>query len=262
MKFLIEDMGHRFGELKDITYKYAGYEIVKPIPFSYTFDMVLREKYEKYFPLSASIAVMLLCKDIGTNVFFSADRYNYLEFQKQYGDDFINTDLTTIKFKDLLDLNDPAYFIKASGAPNILKGKVYSTGEYDLLYQTYLNRSLGKYKVTDDYPLVISSVKDVEIASEYRFFVINGEIITGSMYLHKGKLWTKNIDNINDPLSMRLLQYAYRMVDKYWPDKAFVIDIAVMEDGAMKVLECNCIHCSGLYAVDIDRLVKKLVQTF
>lgn len=259
MIFLLEKLEDRFNELEVATNKYATSKMIKYIPFSYTFDMVLEKPYDKYFPIG-SVNTMLLTKDLGAKVFFTNDNYDYIRFAKEYGDDFINSDLKQIKFKDLMDLNLP-YFIRDAFGDNIIKGKVKKTNEEFLkLYAGNYGRSLGKKKIDDDYPIIVARPKMIE--SEYRFFVIKNKIITGSMYNFNGEFWIKNIDNIDDPLNNKLWKYAEDMIQKYSPDESFVIDIAILESGNMKVLECNCINCSGFYSIDIDKLIKTLVENY
>lgn len=259
MTFLLEDIGDRFDELQDAANEYATSQVIKFIPFAQTFDLVLDKPYSEYFPMS-SVNTMLIAKDFGAKVFFTDNNYDYIRFAKEYGDDFINSDLKQIKFKDLMDLNLP-YFIRDAFGDNIIKGKVKKTNEEFLqMYASNYGRSLVQKKIDDDYPMVVARSKTIE--SEYRFFVVKNKIITGSMYNFNGEFCIKNIDNTDDPLNMKLWNYAEAMIKKYSPDESFVIDIAILESGEMKVLECNCINCSGFYSIDIDKLIKTLVENY
>lgn len=259
MIFLLEDLYNRHYELEVATNKYASSKLIKYIPFSYTYDLILESPYSQYFPF-CSVNSMLLTKQLGANVFFTENNYDYVKFAKEYGNDFINNDLKQIKFKDLFELNLP-YFIRDAFGHNIIKGKVKKTNEEFLqLYSSNFGRSLGKNKIDDDYPMVVARPKNIE--SEYRFFVVKNRIITASMYMFNGQFWIKNIDDISDSLNNKLWNYAQKMIQKYSPDESFVIDIAILENTEMKVLECNCINCSGFYSIDIDKLVKTLVETY
>lgn len=45
--------------------------------------------------------------------------------------------------------------------------------------------------------------------------------------------------------------------EDYQPDKAFVIDIANTDNG-LKIVELNCINCSGFYEADIQKIIMNL----
>lgn len=259
MTFLLEDIDDRFNELRAFVNDHAESKTIKFIPFAQTFDLVLDKPYSEYFPLT-SVNTMLLTKELGSKVFFTESNYDYVRFAKEYGSNFINHDLKEIKFKDILDLNLP-YFIRDAYGDNMIKGKVKKTNEeFTNMYYQFYGRTMGKKTITDDYPVVIS--KPVNIESEYRFFVVKNKIITGSMYNFNGEFWIRNIDERDTPLDKKLWDFAQQMIDVYSPDESFVIDIAVLENTELKVLECNCINCSGFYAVNIEKLVKELVETY
>lgn len=257
MKFILEDIGDRFSELKnEIDQTGSWYKEIKFIPFSMTFDIALPDQnYADYFPFS-SVNTMLLAKKLGMNVFFTDGKYDYTRFAQEYGPDFINPDLTVIKFKSLLDLKGPDIYIRDAYGDNIIKGKVLEgEQEYQMAYGQFMNRSMGDKKITDDYPIIISTPKN--IVREYRFFVVNNEVITGSMYQESGQYFIKNIDSF-DYFSVSL--FVEKMIERYSPDKSFVIDIAEMKDGSFKVVECNCINCSGFYSIDIRQVIRELIN--
>lgn len=263
MKFIIEDIGDRFQELREsISNKGIWFKEVKHIPFSFTWDISLPDtNYSSYFPF-CSVNTMLLAKKIGMNVFFTESNYDYIRFAKEYGDEFINHDLKIFKFGDLplieynsTDLNKTIYIRDAYG-DNLVKGRVHSHMELTAKYSEYYGRSMGSKIIDDNYIMVCASPK--YIAKEYRFFVIKGELITGSMYNSDGEFYIKNIDNDREYDRHRL--FVNKMIQKYSPDSCFVIDICELEDKSLKVVECNCINCSGFYAIDIEKLIDKLLN--
>jgi hypothetical protein len=73
-----------------------------------------------------------------------------------------------------------------------------------------------------------------EIFSEYRFLVVDGEVVTGSQY-----------------------KYAQSMVDLWNPNRAFAIDIALTKNG-YKVIEINSINSAGFYHCDIGKFVNAI----
>jgi hypothetical protein len=97
----------------------------------------------------------------------------------------------------------------------------------------------------------VSPIKS--IFREYRFFVVNRVVVTGSMYNEDNKLIRRALDTQDDVVR----EYAQSMVNIWQPDTVFVIDIAVLNDtGDMKIVEFNNVNASGFYKSDIRSFVR------
>ena len=97
---------------------------------------------------------------------------------------------------------------------------------------------------------LIAEVKD--IYSEYRFFVLGDEVITGSRYIINGEVVTSTI------IPEELLNTAKEYAKLYTPHKLFTMDIAVMKNGDYKIVEYNAFNGSGHYECDLFKLFDKL----
>lgn len=86
------------------------------------------------------------------------------------------------------------------------------------------------------------------INAEYRFFVVNNEVVTQSLY-KRGKevYYTEYVDD-------EVIRFARHMVDLWTPADAFVIDIADTPEG-FKVIEINNINSAGFYAADPQKII-------
>lgn len=87
-----------------------------------------------------------------------------------------------------------------------------------------------------------------EIFCEYRLFVVDKKIVTGSLY----KLREQVI--YNSLIDQTVIDYANKMIDIWQPDRAFVMDIAITANGH-KIVEINNINSSGFYASDLSRFI-------
>jgi len=94
--------------------------------------------------------------------------------------------------------------------------------------------------------IMVSTLK--EIYAEYRLFVVDGRIVTGSLY----KLRDQVI--YNSLIDESVISFAKEMISQWQPDRAFVIDIAVTPDGN-KIIEINNINSSGFYACDLSKFI-------
>lgn len=87
-----------------------------------------------------------------------------------------------------------------------------------------------------------------KILAEYRFFVVDGKVVTGSIYkLGSVVLYSDRIDEA-------VWSFARERVAQWSPSKAFVLDIAETSEG-FKVLELNAINSAGFYACDMGKFI-------
>lgn len=97
----------------------------------------------------------------------------------------------------------------------------------------------------------------VEIIVEYRFFFVNNTLITGSRYIQNQKLSLQQLSESD-------LKCAESWLKGYVPDSSFnfVVDVAKLADNTYKIIEYNCLNCSGLYAADVLKLVAAIQFEF
>lgn len=89
------------------------------------------------------------------------------------------------------------------------------------------------------------------IEAEYRLFILNGKIITGSEYR----------PNISKEIPEKVIDFANTVIEQWCPEPIFVLDIAVSM-GNCYVMEVQNFHSSGFYDSDIDLLVKSINERF
>lgn len=139
-----------------------------------------------------------------------------------------------------------AMFVRPNSSKKIFDGTVAYQESYMKDFGIQLELSGDK-----NTKIVISTPKN--ILEEWRFFVCKGEVITGSRVYKDGVL---NIDDNVDPNAWSL---ALKASYYYQPDPIFVIDICKTLKGYY-VVELNAFSCSGIYACDTDKIVKKVNQ--
>lgn len=106
--------------------------------------------------------------------------------------------------------------------------------------------SEDRFGLNGDTSIIVSPERSIK--AEYRLFVVDGKIVSGSLY-KVGQLVTTS--GTIDPIA---IDYANKMLDIWQPDRAFVLDIAITDEGP-KVIEVNNINSSGFYKSDISKIV-------
>lgn len=170
---------------------------------------------------------------------------------EKYSDNMLNYDMIVGELQNVNPTAD-RFFFKPAEDTKAFNAEVTTLEEFN----TFKSRVIaaGTEEFSTVYPhtkVVISSVKNIE--REFRFFVVWGKVITWSQYkIGDRVVYDSNVDEY-------IIDYAQRMVDMYKPDHAFVIDIALTE-GELKVIEVNSINSSGLYAINLPKLVDAIGQ--
>lgn len=175
-------------------------------------------------------------------VFFDPAHFQHRAYVAGYGDDMLNADAQILSWEDLL--REPrapgeVMFVKPNDDLKYFTGEVLRYSECIDLYRT-LRRSARPVEPTSE--IVVG--RPCEVDAEWRLFVVDGVIVTGSMYRPSG-----------DPgLPDELIRFARRAIARWTPASVFVLDIARVE-GFWKIVECNCFNGSRFYSADVERLV-------
>lgn len=108
------------------------------------------------------------------------------------------------------------------------------------------SRLPGPDAVDDGTPVLVSDI--VTFAVEYRLFLLDGEVRTGSRYLTHGELDVAPLDE--DPRHAEVLAFAGRLASQNLPS-AVVVDVGLLSEGSQwAVVEANAAWASGHYACD------------
>jgi hypothetical protein len=218
---------------------------VKLVPFEGS--VIPAETYTgKVFALgSTSIAVA--AKKYGWNpgIIFNEDTFRFEAWKGGWGaENLINGDGIVSKFSEARIEQNQSAFMRPCKDWKSFTGLVLSESEL-IDWQKRVNegeRNTRSMILDPDTDVVVASEKLV--MREWRFFVVDGKVITGSQYRTTyGLSVTPDVDD-------DVYVFAQKMVDKWQPEKCFVIDIAEVKDG-LKIMEVNCINNSGCYACDL-----------
>lgn len=136
-------------------------------------------------------------------------------------------------------------FIKPCYNPTHFKGQVLEPEKEDH------DNWLIEHSHLDDGDLIVASPVQ-KIEKEWRFFVLDHEVVTGSLYKRDGYLCTK------EPILSETWYRAEEAAMEWLPNKDIVMDIALLRSGEYKVVEFNCFNSSGFYNCDLAPLLDHL----
>jgi hypothetical protein len=103
--------------------------------------------------------------------------------------------------------------------------------------------------LTEQTRIVVAKPK--EILAKWRWFIVGGKVISGSMYRFKGAIHQE------EELDACVIAEAQWLADVWLPSQCCVMD-TVLVGSDVKVVEFNCINCSGFYDSDVDKIFMAL----
>lgn len=181
------------------------------------------------------------------------ERHTYERCIQMWGREMLNFDsiLTTIAGIPMYVKDNEEWFARPDGDNKNFAGGVKSSNDLYEILRCVKNLEPGEawYGMSLDMPIILSRVR--EIYSEYRNWIVDGEVVTSSQYKQGAKVIYR------DDVDEEVKSYVRRMVDIWQPERAFVIDVAKTADG-MKIVEINTLNAAGFYAADTYRLFEAI----
>lgn len=267
IKWLVQDIGKtimlkdNFGTLQKMGASYESFGLIEGTLLISNLENILTDLEEHYIIRGGTKILHLL--ESYSNI---EDFCPYLnEFQLEHKDLFfhklksaifydpISFDQAYYSQLDLPLLNKEAFFLPIKdnkqtsfSVPYFLKpSKDLKTFIPGILVpgqtiQEFIENS-QHLKDYDHELALLSTVK--EINKEYRFFIVNKKVITGSQY--------KNGDRVehNAYIPSQIMNIAQKYAQLYQPHEIFTMDLADTPEG-VKIVEYNCWNGSGLYHCD------------
>jgi len=172
---------------------------------------------------------------------------------KKYGNYMLNADGVVINITDKLPIKNDEFFARPTMDSKIFTGQIFTRQEWmDYVNDVITNEST--YHIESESKILITSCKNIQ--QEIRCWIIDGKVITSSLYKMGGRSIKKNYDN-----EIPAIEFAQKMVDIYQPARAFVLDICLTNSG-YKIVEINLINAAGFYDANISKLIETIEEKF
>lgn len=177
-----------------------------------------------------------------------------LDYEKQiphWGSAMLNSDSWVGRFADV-PKQKHEFFIRPTLDSKSFAGVVMGWSVFRRWREGVIKCGADNGGFLDGDTLVQVATKKT-IYSEYRLWIVDRRIVTASLY-KQGRTVRYSSDVDND-----VLDYAQTFLtpDKWVPDRAFVLDIAVTSEG-LRIVEAGNINSAGFYAADMQKLVMAL----
>ena len=218
----------------------TSYEEVHVVPFTMEFDKPVEQKPDLVF---GSGRFVNICRDKGFPTFDSFPPIDSLLFPRKL---WVNGEGEWTTWGEL-KITEPV-FIKPF-TEKFFTGLVVE-------HQSDLNKvQLATSFIDKEEDEAIWVAPIVRIYKEARFFIVGGQIVTGSIYKENGKVNHYRVSESDDAWSAaKTIMTNCGYANLYIPD-AFVLDIGLTDDG-WKIVELNNLNSAGLYECDTDAIVR------
>jgi len=171
---------------------------------------------------------------------------------EHWGDHMLNREARWGRIDEIV-APDHAFFVRPDLDLKAFSGTVFEpsnpSAETFEEFRTRIMNIKGWTNCPPDTLVMIAPIQ--EIWSEYRCYVIDGEVKTASRYK------TGNRVAYSDEVGDMFIRYANERVAEWNPRPAFVMDIAHTPNGP-KIIETNAISSSGFYAIDMNIFVGEM----
>ncbi len=226
------------------------YEIVKVLPFIEEFEFTTKRKDVFCF---GGLKMARLAPQYGwTPGVLMTPNHDFTVYRNHYQDNLMNFDSKVYQFGEDFGWALGPYFIRPCQDTKSFSGQIF-----DLIsWQKFRHMAMdGTYhsQLTPETLIQVAPMKRVQ--KEFRFWIVDGKIVTGSQY----KMGTRPyFNNDVDPVAV---DFCERMISLYQLADAFVMDIGLVND-RWKIVECGCINCAGFYEADMQKLIIALEEKF
>jgi hypothetical protein len=272
IKWLVQDVGinmvnivANFLALNKLDFKFSNFGIIPFTKLITNLENILDNPEEKFI-IRGGTKILTLLKNVNClseiNEFLSEEQLKYSkEYIKQltngifYNEQFfdqayygslnlplLNSGASLYPIKDNLNLKfDKDMFLKPSKDLKAFNAGILETGQ---TIEDFINNQTHQNIYLEEIAVVAECKK---IISEYRFFVVEQEVITGSRYRFADAV------NISEIVPYNIQEVAKEYAKLYQPHDVFTMDLAETPEGIF-IVEYNCWNASGLYKTDISKI--------
>lgn len=256
MQFVIQHNSINTKDLYTIKESVSNFphHFISLIPFSREIVSDIEFVGRDYIPYGSTLLTTLISNGYNwKGLFFDLERFNYRASIKNRND-MLNDDMI-VSVKDAIEFlrrneNKKDWFIRPSHDLKQFSGQVIEAVECaNWLEDAMLCDSSGSYKLDESTDVVLSA--PLNIQAEFRWFVVDNKVVSGSMYRCRNQFRKERI------IDSDMIKEAQTFADKWLPSPCCVMDLALVDD-EVKVIEFNCINSSGFYDNNIYDIFKSL----
>jgi hypothetical protein len=217
-------------------------------------DIIHDEKVNLYYGSTTFMDNLYSQLNKPFGLFYNHETFLMTNYIEKWSEHMLNSDGRIVKVGDYLaeiqHLIEYYVFIRPDGDGKEFDGQAMKISEVNEFLQRHLEYDS---KMTPDSKILIGPAYNIH--KEWRNYVVDGEIVSSSLYRENFRL-KKSAEDI--PESM--LEFVRARISEYQPHDNYAIDIASTHDGTYYIIECGCLNSVGFYKSDINKIITKITE--
>lgn len=186
------------------------------------------------------------------DLFFDPAQFDQRAWVANRGDDLLNAAGANISWSDLRVLTEKeTVFVRPTFEQKSFAGVLVGP---DTAKEWFVGVEGRNSRLNDDTQVWVSRPK--KILAEYRFIVLDHEIVTGSRYRADDRL------AVSAEIPEVVFARAQGLARGWHPARFVTMDVAVVTETDFRIVEFNSIHSSGLYLADILKVVEAAERAY
>jgi len=227
------------------------HESIKVIPFSSDIPEIDNAQPTVFYGATNFINNVHKSKRWNPGTFFNEENFTvkaYVEYYKEHMINFPCLFTTIGEFAESHQPMEKQFFIRPIKDLKEFAGDVMEFNDVVRWERNirYLPGCDNNSTLTINTEIMVS--EPYGIAHEWRLFIVNGRVSSGSHYRSY-----MNLDSKND-LPDRVVSFAEEACKMWVPAEVFVMDIGE-SSGNLYIIECNCFNSSGFYKSDVEKIM-------
>lgn len=194
-------------------------------------------------------------------IYLTLENYECYKYYGYFGYLLLNYDYLMMGLNDVLRQKDFIFdtfgtdkiFIRPSNGYKSFPGQTLPKENFEF----ELNVLMKSYGGLDlDQLVLVSPIQEID--EEYRFIVVDGKVVSGSLYMDKNnrKSFSAYYDRLCE--DKKAFEFAEELVKLYQPDRAYTLDVCKLPSGEYKMLEVNSFCCGSMYGNDYNKVVNSI----
>lgn len=232
----------------------ADFEEIIVVPFSSEIPKFTNDdKTNIYYGATTLINNIYQQFNNPKGVFFDDKTFSMENYLHVWGEHMLSSEAKKTTFKEFWTENHPddsLWFVRPDADDKSFNGEVRSFSEI----KTFIENAMKVDNVilTEDTKIIVGP--PYNIAKEWRNYIVNGKVVTSSLYRKNFKL-----KKDRDDAPAEMIKFVEDRCKEYMPHKIFAMDIALC-GGDYYIIECGCLNSVGLYASDVYKIVKSVSE--
>lgn len=222
------------------------FEPLEVQPFSDELPQVPTERPTVFYGSTRMVTSVARAGTWTPGVFFDEDAFSFERCKEALGAHMLNGDARIVTFEQLAretHAADKLFFVRPTDDLKAFAGTVLSFSEMQAWCRQL---ELEPCELPPSYPIMVA--EPVGLAHEWRVFMVDGKVSSGSHYRSYDRL------DVRPDLPQEVRDFATRMAAQWQPARAFALDVAAT-GGDYYVIEINCFNSCGFYASDVKQIV-------